>query len=156
MTTTATTTAGKATLCRMIRAFIAQRSGIDYRDYGNDRAAFLSDYRPMLRDGRDARRLLDYVEGRDGITAADILNTTSGNGRLEFVYVGQGLRLEYCTGQYFPTEYRAAACSMLAGLVWRYLANDYRDCDSTGDQAAAVRKAARRIFGRGIAGRWFA
>lgn len=151
MTTTANTTADKATLCRMIRSFIGQRSGIDFRDYGNDREAFLSDYRPMLRDGRDARRLLDYVEARDGITAADILNTTSGNRRLEWVHVGDAVRLEYTTGQYFPTEYRAAACSLLAGLVWRYLAEGYES-----GAADAVRRRARQLFGRGISGRWFA
>lgn len=150
MTTTANTTADKAALCRMIRAFIGQRSGIDFRDYGNDREAFLSDYRPMLRAGREARRLLEYVEGRDGITAADILNASSGNGRLAWVRAGDALRLEYTTGQYFPTEYRAAACSMLAGMIWRHLAVGH-----DASQGDAVRKAARRIFGRGIGGRWF-
>jgi hypothetical protein len=105
----------------------------------------------MLQAGRDARAMLSYVSARDSITADDILSTTSGNGRLEFVYVGDGVRLEYTTGQYFPTEYRAAACSMLAGLVFRYLADDYES-----NQAEEVRKAAFRIFGRGIARRWFA
>ena len=151
MNATTNATTSKATLCMMIRRFIDQRSGIDFRDYGNDRAAYMSDYRPMLRAGRDARTLLAFVEGRDGITAENILATTSGNGRLEFVYVGDGVRLEYTTGQYFPTEYRAAVCSMLAGMIWRYLADGHED-----NQADAVRKAARRIFGRGIAGRWFA
>jgi hypothetical protein len=151
MTTTAITTADKATLCRMIRAFIGQRSGIDFRDYRNDREAFLADYRPMLREGREARRLLKFVEARDGITAADILNASSGNGRLAWVHAQDALRLEYTTGQYFPTEYRAAACSMLAGIVWRYLADGHPE-DNT---AEAVRRRARQIFGRGIGGRWF-
>lgn len=155
MTTTANTTADKAALCRMIRAFIGQRSGIDFRDYGNDREAFLSDYRPMLRAGREARRLLEYVEGRDGITAADILNASSGNGRLAWVHAGDMLRLEYTTGQYFPTEYRAAACSMLAGLVWRYLADGYAGSHPEDGTAEAVRRRARQLFGRGIGGRWF-
>jgi hypothetical protein len=141
------TTTDKATLLRMIRKFVDQRSGIDPREY-SDRSSFLSDYRPMLQAGRDARILLAYVSARDSITAEDILNTTSGNRRLEWVYVGESLRLEYTTGQYFPTEYRAAACSMLAGMIWRYLA-DGRD---SGDE---IRKAARLTFGRGIARRWF-
>lgn len=146
----------KQTLVKMIRAFIAQRSGIDRREYQRDwrdtdgAAAFMADYRRILRDGRDARRLLEYVAARDGMTAAQILDARSGNGRLEFVHVGDGLRLEYCAGQYFPTEYRAAACSMLAAIIWRYIGEDYPD-----DGAEEMRKAARRIFGRGIAGRWF-
>jgi len=142
-------TTDKPTLCRIIRKFIDQRSGIDPREY-SDRSSFLSDYRPMLQAGRDARILLAYVSARDSITADDILHTTSGNRRLEWIYSGDSPRLEYTTGQYFPTEYRAAACSMLAGLVFRYLADDYE-----ADQAENVRKAAGRIFGRGIARRWF-
>lgn len=141
-------TADKATLCRMIRAHIAQRSGIDFRNYGN-RENFMEDYRPMLRDGRDARRMLDWIEPRDGITAADIQSATSCNGRLEFSTGADGrLRLEYCTGQYFVTEYRAAACSMLSGIVWRYLAGQNFSADE-------IRRDARGYFGRGIASRWF-
>jgi hypothetical protein len=145
----------KATLCDMVRKFIDQRSGMDFREYGNDRAAFMSDYRPMLRNGRDARRLLAFVEGREDITADDILTTTSGNGRLEFFYAGGGVRLEYTTGQYFPTEYRAAACSMLAILVWLALDRDLGDSDPENGAADAIRRRARRIFGRGIASRFF-
>ena len=157
MKTETKATESRETLLQVIRAFIGQRSGIDRRNYQRDwsdkegAAAFNSDYRRILRDGSDARRLLEYVAAREGITAAQILETSSGNRRLEWVFVGESPRLEYCTGQYFPTEYRAAACSMLAGMVWRYLAADYEN-----DQAAEVRKAARRSFGRGIAGRWFA
>jgi hypothetical protein len=152
----ATETATKAKLVETVRQFIAQRSGIDRRDYQRDwsdkagAAAFMADYREILRDGRDARRLLEYVAGRDGITAEKILATSSGNGRLDWCFRGDKIGLDYCTGQYFPTEYRAAACSMLAGLVWRYLADHYES-----NQAEQVRKAARRIFGRGLASRWF-
>jgi hypothetical protein len=44
-----------------LAAFIAQRSGIDGRHYGigpEARKAFMGDYRPMLRAGRDAREML--------------------------------------------------------------------------------------------------
>jgi hypothetical protein len=37
-----------------LRAFVARRSGIERANYG-DRASFISDYRRILRDGRDAR-----------------------------------------------------------------------------------------------------
>ena len=42
--------------------FTAQRSGIDGRNYGGSREAFLGDYRRILRDGREARALLRVVE----------------------------------------------------------------------------------------------
>lgn len=140
----------KQNICNMLRAFIAQRSGIDGREYRGDRQAFLSDYRRILRDGRDARRLLAWIESRGGITAGDIQAATGFNGRLEFTTDDSGrLRLDYCTGQYFPTEYRAAVCSMLSGLIWRYFADG-------GNSADFIRREARGYFGRGIAGRWFA
>lgn len=31
---------------------------------------------------------------------------------------GMPERLSYCAGQYFPTEYRKAACAVLASLLW--------------------------------------
>lgn len=54
--------------------------------------------------------------------------------------------LDYCAGQYFPTEYRAAGCRTLSNAIWRF----YRD-NVTPD----VRTFARDTFGRGIASRWF-
>jgi hypothetical protein len=56
--------------------------------------------------------------------------------------------VDYTTGQYFPTEYRNAACAVLA-QAWR---SYWRDC---GYDADRIRKAARATFGRGIASRWF-
>lgn len=151
------TAPSKQELCNIIRAFIAQRSGIDRRNYQSDwrdtegAAAFRADYREILRDGRDARRLLEYVESRDGIPAENIFGASNGNGRLEWVARGEKIGLDYCAGQYFPTEYRAAVCSMLAAIIRRFLYDDYRY-----ENYEDVRKAARRIFGRGLAGRWFA
>jgi len=46
--------------------FVAQRSGIDSRNYGGSREAFMGDYRRILRDGREARALLRVVELNTG------------------------------------------------------------------------------------------
>jgi ABC-type transport system involved in Fe-S cluster assembly fused permease/ATPase subunit len=51
----------KNTLIHAINAFISQRSGIDGRNYGGSREAFLSDYRPILKHGKQARQLLAFV-----------------------------------------------------------------------------------------------
>lgn len=122
---------------------IAQRSGIDYRNYG-DRASLMADYSKILKHGRDARAMLKAVRVRTFTDAeiADALRAYSG--RLRWV---DG-RLEYCTGQYFPTEYRAAACAVLASLLWNY----WRESGTT---AQTIRKTAAKELGRGIAGRWF-
>lgn len=138
-----------------IRAFAEQRSGIDFRHYqsGNwkeSRRCFMGDYRPMLRAGRDARVLLAAVSGRDAITAEAIqAGTRAYAGRLQLVERDGAVAVDYCTGQYFPTEYRQAACAVLGTVLWDYaVASGY-------DTREKIQKWARQEFGRGIASRWF-
>lgn len=121
--------------------FIAQRSGIDCRNYGS-RAGFRHDYLRILRDGRDARLLLRFV----GLYCPNYLPEVLRSGRLTW----DGARLDYCTGQYFPTEYRAAACHALASAIWNWLRVEC-GCNT----AEKIQAAARREFGFGIAKRWF-
>jgi hypothetical protein len=145
----------KETIIKAIRAFIAQRSGIEFANYQTgdwkaSRESFMGDYRPILRAGRDARVLLAAVSGRDGITAENIIAACrSFSGRLQLVERGDSVAVDYSTGQYFPTEYRNAACAVLATALWDYAAaQGYK----TGND---IRKWARGEFGRGIASRWF-
>ena len=127
--------------------FIRQRSGLDPRNYG-DRESLLSDYRPILRDGKTARKLLAYVSRRESITPEMILEATRGN-RLQFTRDRKGACVvDYCTGQYFATEYRAAACRVLAYTIAEWL----RPESPTGE---TMRAKARREFGRAIASRYF-
>ncbi len=145
----------KETVITALRAFVAQRSGIEFANYRcadwkQSREAFMGDYRPILRAGRDARVLLAAVSGRDSITAENIIEATSAySGRLQIIVKGELLAIDYTTGQYFPTEYRNAACAVLARALWNYaVAQGYK----TGNE---IRKWARSEFGRGIASRWF-
>lgn len=158
MATATLPTIEKAAAVDMLRRYIAQRSGIDRRNYQRDhrdadgRRAFMADYRDILRDGRDARRMLAFIAGRDGIAAADIVSASNGNGRLCFERIGDtlnGWRLEYTAGQYFAVEYRAAACGLLAGIIRRYFS-------ACGYSPEHMRREIVGTFGRGIAGRWFA
>ena len=140
----------KDQIIKAIRAFVAQRSGIDGRNYGGNREAFMGDYRPILRAGRDARVLLAAVSGRDSITVENIIAATrTYSGRLQLVERDGAVAVDYTTGQYFPTEYRNAACAVLAQALWDYAAA------SGHDTGPAIRKWARGEFGRGIASRWF-
>ena len=144
----------KEQIITAIRAFEAQRSGIEFRnyqcgDYKQSRECFMGDYRPMLRAGRDARALLAYVAACDSITAEDIIKATSAySGRLQLAEREGKVEVDYCTGQYFPTEYRKAACAVLSQAIWDYAAMVNR----TGDN---IHRWARETFGRGIASRWF-
>lgn len=150
----------KQTMCNALYAFINQRSGMDWRDYGGSREAFMADYRPMLRHGRQARLLLRAVELRDSITADALVKASRAySGRLQYIsedYLREkhGIntdytpRWEYTTGQYFPTEYRKAACAVLAQCLWDFWQPDCKTADE-------IRKQACREFGLAIARTWF-
>ncbi len=97
-------------------AFVRQRSGMDYRNYG-DAASYRSEQRSITRDLRDYRTLRAAVQWREGIDAAALKEAFRAfSGRLTW----DGKRMDYCTGQYFPTEYRKAACAVLASALWDY------------------------------------
>ena len=143
----------KETMIHALGAFISQRSGIDFRNYASgdyraSRESFLGDYRPILKHGKHARRLLDFVSRRD--ISADDLVQASRSGRLSFVTIKDAVGVSYVTGQYFPTEYRRAACSVLARAIREYFR---AGCGYTSPEQ--IRKAARSEFGRGIAAAWF-
>ena len=145
----------KPAMINALAAFISQRSGIDRRNYGGisrreSREAFMGDYRPILKHGKQARELLSFVSRRD-ISADDLLSASQSafSGRLSFVFRGDSAAVDYTTGQYFPTEYRAAACAVLARAVWEYFRTG---CNYSPEQ---IRKAARREFGRAIVSTWF-
>jgi hypothetical protein len=121
--------------------FISQRSGIDPSNYG-DRESFMSDYRPMLRAGKDARVMLRYLRRCHALTPELFADAIRGS-RFDF----DGTSLGYTTGQYFAVEYRSNACRVLASVIGRYLVPE-------GDWKAR-QDAARREFGRGMASRWF-
>lgn len=136
--------------------FISQRPGLDPRNYishwADDagRKAYRSESRQITRDLQDARTLLREVSGRAFTPDqwADAFRAYSG--RLSW----DGTRLDYCTGQYWPTEYRRAVCAVVASLLW----DDYREAiggmalSNPGD---AIRTHFRQRFGRGIGRRWF-
>lgn len=166
------TTATKTAILHALRAFIAQRSGIEFANYQSgdwkaSRAAFMGDYRPILKHGRHARELLRAVELRDSITADDIIEASrhAFSGRLTIKVREDGaVAIDYCAGQYFPTEYRNAACAVLASTLWSYWRANMptpttgRDGSQLYDGMSAgdwLRRKARQEFGRGIAAQWF-
>jgi hypothetical protein len=78
--------------------------------------------------------------------------------------------VDYCTGQYFPTEYRRAVCAVLASALWTYTREHcmpeptLHHNSETGETLHRykgmhagdwLRAHFRQQFGRGIASRWF-
>jgi len=146
MTTEYTVT--KSELCNLLRAFIAQRSGLDWRNYARDcndtvgLGALWTDKKTILTHGKDARALLSFVK-ESSIPADYLLSELSEGKRLSF-NPARG-SIDYCAGQYFPTEYRAAVCRAISSALWRYHVHGESD----------IRAWAVETFGRAIASRWF-
>jgi len=138
-----------------LRAFINQRSGIDARDYG-DRQSFASEAASIKRAGEEARELLRLVETCSGITAEHIAAGASSRERLTFD--DERGRFDYTTGQYFPTEYRAAAARLCASLLWAEYREraDFSELEAyDASPGSQIRQHFREMLSPGMAGRWF-
>ena len=81
-----------------------------------------------------------------------------------------GFIIDYCTGQYFPTEYRRAVCAVLASAIWSWKRDQCMPAPTlhhnteTGETLQRykglragdyLRANFKREFGRGMAARWF-
>lgn len=143
--------ATKETIIAALYKWTAQRPGLEYANYG-DPTTYRSEMRRITRQRHDAEALIRAVAWRDSITADDLRAELS-RGRLEWHEDGAGGgRLDYCTGQYWPTEYRAAVCRALSSVLWsRFREDRLPEC-----RAEDIRAAAKRELGAPIARRWFA
>lgn len=172
----------KQAILDALDAFVRQRSGMEFGNYG-DVKSFRAEQRRVTRDLHDYRAIRQAVALRDSITADMLLEASRSafSGRLEIVaphtdsqYNGHNLSdhwyIAYCTGQYFPTEYRKAACAVLASALWYWTRehampapkretgkpddglHELYNGMSAGDW---LRKNFRREFGRHIASRYF-
>lgn len=140
----------KSHILQALETFVRQRPGLEFANYG-DVSAYRSEMRGITRNRNHALVLLHELAMRDSITADHIMQASKQafSGRLSIVCDGDKVRIDYCTGQYFPTEYRAAVCAVLSSVLWAY----FRECGySDGD---AIRKHAVRSFGVSIARAWF-
>jgi len=112
----------KQQIIEALRVFMRQRSGMDFRNYG-DVSSYRSEQRSVTKDLHEARELVRAVELRDSITAEDIIEASKRafSGRLTIVERADGaFDIDYCTGQYFPTEYRKAICAVMAQAIWEW------------------------------------
>lgn len=163
----------KDALLNALEKFIAKRPGLEWGNYG-DCTSYRSESRSITKDRHHAETLLRYVSLRDSITADDIIKASkqSFSGRLTITAEGDGFRIDYSTGQYFPTEYRRAVCAVLASAIWDWLRRNMPAADgmmtidiggkpfeveshrgmTSGDY---LRTAARRELGAPMARRFF-
>lgn len=184
----------KQAILAALDKFTRQRAGLEFGNYG-DVASYRSEQRSITKDLHHYRELERYVMLRDSITADMLLEAArrAYSGRLEIVEPNTPskynpclkssiVRIEYCTGQYFPTEYRRAACAVLSAAIWAWWREHCMPKPAgtitltrgkgepwqyTSEHDAYVRgkvrmsagdwlrSNARREFSRGVAVRWF-
>lgn len=145
-----------------LQHFIRQRPGFEWANY-DSAASYRADTRRALRDLHDAEDMLRAIRWRTSCTFSP-----STSGRLTWEAERKGW--QYVAGQYFPTEFRAAACSLLASALWGYWRENlpkkttYTHNQETGEDTVRydglracdwIRRQARRELGARIANRWF-
>jgi hypothetical protein len=110
-----------AALC----AFANQRPSIDPRNYGGGMdgwRAYREESRSVTKDLHDFRALFNSVHWKQSIDATRLQSAFRAySGRLTCKVDGSRVTLDYCTGQYFPTEFRKAACAVLSAALWDWL-----------------------------------
>lgn len=167
----------RAAILQALDRWIRQRPGLEFGNYG-DWSAYHAEVRSIGRDLKHARTLLAYVERHPSIDAERLKAAfrDAYSGRLSW---NPGIpltgpngdgpvmrpHLDYCTGQYWPTEYRRAACAVLASAIWYWWRDECMpEYKARGGVAGAgkpvvpgdyLRATARREFDRGVAARWF-
>ena len=147
----------KNEIINALRTFAQKRPQLEYCNYGNP-SSYRQESRAITKDLHHARQLLRKVE-LSSITAQDIVNASSEafSGRLTIIPANSyndKIKVEYCTGQYFPTEYRKAVCAVLARALWNHWREDRKDGDimTSGQQLRAI---ARSELGASLARIYF-
>lgn len=136
----------KTAILSALRAFVRQRPGLEFANYG-DIQAYRAEVRSITQDLHHAEELIRAVELRSIDGDAIIRAKTS---RLSIDPTDKGVQIDWCAGQYWPTEYRRGVAASLASALWNYW-RDECGCD-TGDK---IRAEARRSLSRAVARRFF-
>ena len=142
----------KQSIIDALYTFAHKRPRLDFADYGS-RSNYMAESRAITQDLHHARTLLRQLELSQSISAEDIIKASKSafSGRLTITATNDGIvNIDYCTGQYFPTEYRKAVAAVCASVLWAW----YRDkCGyATGE---SIRQAAKRNVGQAIARHYF-
>lgn len=142
----------KQAIIDALYTFAHKRPQLEFGNYG-DIKSYRSESRAITKDLHDARNLLRALELSESITGEDIIRASEHafSGRLTINVTNDGLvNIDYCTGQYFPTEYRKAVAAICASTLWTFYRNE---CGyATADR---IRQAAQRGLGRTIVRHYF-
>ena len=106
---------------RALLVFAAQNPGFEWCNYASgdwkrSRAAYLGDSRPVQRQLREIRKLKWRFASLPDSAIQEAAKRAY-SGRLGFRYSDKGVTVDYCTGQYWPTEYRQASLAVLREAI---------------------------------------
>lgn len=104
-------TESNQTALRAVLIFAAQNPGFEWANYGN-LAGYRSDARPVQKQFAKIKDLSWRFKSLDNDSMIEAAQSAF-SGRLEIKPFGDGHSVEYTAGQYFPTEYRAAALAVI-------------------------------------------
>lgn len=149
----------KTQVIETLQKWINQRPGLDPRNYGTGIEGFRAyqcESRAITKDLHDARSLLAQVGWR-GITAEQIIEAAkqSYSGRLEIKRTDKGIEIDYCTGQYWPTEYRRAVCVVLRNTLWDYFRESLIQARGVSPKKDELQAYIKREVGSRMFNRWF-
>jgi hypothetical protein len=142
----------KQSVINALYTFVHKRPQLEFGNYG-DIKSYRAESRAVTKDLHHARHLLRVLEIYNQLTADDIIRASEHafSGRLSINVTDDGLvKIDYCTGQYFPTEYRKAVAAICASTLWTFYRNK---CGyATGER---IRQAAKRDFNSTIVRHYF-
>ncbi|MCA6423489.1 MAG: hypothetical protein IM568_11820 [Flavobacterium sp.] len=138
-TTTQTTRTNAAEL---LYKFAHQRPRLEYCNYG-DPTSYRRESREITKDLHDFTELFALANWKISNLCQKIERYLKSNsGRLTMNEQG---KIEYCTGQYFPTEYRPAASRILVSLLWNQYREDMPNADGNEIRKAIQKRVSRRV-----------
>ncbi len=108
-----------------LRGWVAQRPGLAFCYYGCE-SSYRQESRRITKQRDVALELLQHCEAHPDSIDHIENELVNGTDRLKGYWSTDKngidrLSLDYCTGQYWPTEYRAAAARVAARGLWYFL-----------------------------------
>lgn len=113
----------------LLVTFANKRPGLNPRDYISDwrdsegRKIYMRESREITKDLHDFTELYRVCSFMISDLEERVKNRLfKSSDRLTLTESG---KLQYITGQYFPTEYRPAAARVLSSILWHYVCEAY-------------------------------
>jgi hypothetical protein len=112
-----------APVVRVLAAYAAQNPGLEYGNYcaagrsdAAGRRAYFAEARGITRQ---LHRVREAVHCAHAVRDADLVEAAglAFSGRLSITVDGDRATVAYCTGQYWPTEYRAAVAAVIERAI---------------------------------------